>query len=80
MSHTIESLGSNATLDELLTLIDPRIAAAVYAPQAELEAQRDGWEAQNEETEGNLMGADKRIEELEETVSDLQDRVEELNP
>ena len=78
MDHTIESLGFNATLDELLTLIDPRIAEAVYAHHAELEEQRDNFEAQYEETESDLQDAVKRIDELEETVSDLEDQVEEL--
>jgi len=78
MPHTIESLGFNATLDELLALIDPRIAAAVIEHQLELETQRDNFEAQYEEAEDNLRDADKRIEELEETVSDLEDRIEEL--
>ena len=78
MPHTIESLGFNASLDELLALIDPRIAAAVIAHQLELEAQRDSFEEQYEEADGYLRDADKRIEELEETVSDLEDRIEEL--
>ena len=76
---TFETLGSNATLDELLGLIDPRIADAVHARIKELTETAEGWEAQNDETEGYLRDADKRVEELEETVSDLEDRIEELS-
>jgi len=78
MSHTIESLGFNATLDELLTLIDPRIAEAVYAHHAELEAQRDGFEEESGELESDLREANWELEKLQDKFDTLENELETL--
>ena len=70
--NTIESLGSNATLDELLTLIDPRIAAAVHAHHAELEAQRDGFGEEKDYLEADLREANRELEKLQDKFDTLE--------
>ena len=70
--NTIESLGFNATLDELLTLIDPRIAEAVYAHQAELEAQCDSFEELNGDLEIDLKATNWNLENLQDKFDTLE--------
>jgi len=70
--NTIESLGSNATLDELLTLIDPRIADAVYAHHAELKEERDRFEELNGELESDLKESNWNLEKLQDKFDTLE--------